>query len=49
MVCYAFLITMWKLVPGWMETYDVLARTLDPMGVDCEMPHWLERGTKYFF
>ena len=23
-------------------------RTLGPKGVDCEISHWFERGTKYF-
>ena len=23
----------------------MLAKTLTPKGVDCEIPHWLERGT----
>ena len=38
---------------GWIVRFHidlieerVPTRTLGPGGVDCEIPHWLERGTK---
>ena len=42
---------LWVVINGIKarQMGSVLAMRLDPNGIDCEIPHWLEGGTKHLF